>query len=90
MNQLAWTDGSKPERSEKKDKPIKQEVCKQEVCKQDTFQPITTKREAVSNKLSERELIGNGNYNPFLAGNTYIDDLDVQQNFLIPRSSHEK
>ena len=85
MNQLAWTDGSKPERSEKKDKPIKQEVCKQ-----DTFQQITTKREAVSNKLSERELIGNGNYNPFLAGNTYIEDIAVQQNFLIPISSHEK
>ena len=85
MNQLAWTNGSKPERSEKKDKPIKQEICKQ-----DAFQQTITKREAVSNKLSERELIGNGNYNPFLAGNTYIDDLVVQQNFLIPRSSHEK
>ena len=80
MNLYAWTDGSKPERSGIKDKPIKRE----------TFQQIITKREAVSNKLSERELIGNGNYNPFLAGNTYIDDLDVQQNFLIPRSSHEK
>ena len=80
MNQLAWTNGSKPERSEKKDKPIKQEQ----------FHQTVTKREAVSNKLSERELIGNGNYNPFLAGNTYIDDLVVQQNFLIPRSSHEK
>ena len=84
MSQLAWTDGSKPERSEKKDKPVKEAIYK------NSFQQIITKREAVSNKLSERELIGNGNYNPFLAGNTYIDDLAVQQNFLIPRSSHEK
>ena len=79
MNDLIWTDGSKPERSNKIDKPVKKEEFKQSV----------TKREAVSNKLRERELIGNGNYNPFLAGNTYINDVMIQDNFLIPRSSHD-
>ena len=39
--------------------------------------------------FSKTKLVGNRNYNPFLAGNTYINDVMIQDNFLIPRSSHD-
>ena len=54
MNNLAWSDGTSPQRSKKTDNPNITE-----------FKHEISKREEVSNKLSERELIGTGTYNPF-------------------------
>ena len=53
------------------------------------FGPSNTinKREAVSEKLSERQLIGQATQNPFLCGNSYLDDLKVQDSFLTPRNT---
>ena len=79
MHELIWSDGSKVERSSKNSKPSEIK-----------FKQTATKREDVSNRISERELVGKSNYNPFLTGTSYVDDLEVQENFLIPRSSHEK
>ena len=85
MNELAWSDGTKPERSHKKNKPNNE----------NSFQGIigfklgTNKREDVNNKISERELVGKSCYNPFLTSTSYIEDVTIQDNFLIPRSSHE-
>jgi len=42
------------------------------------------KREDNYNRMSEREMFGQINQNPFLVTNTYIDDLMVQEKFLKP------
>ena len=85
MNELAWSDGTKPERSHKK--------TKQNNSFQENniigFKLGTNKREDVNNKISERELVGKSCYNPFLTNTSYIEDVTIQDNFLIPRSSHE-
>uniref|UniRef100_A0A6C0KYG8 Uncharacterized protein n=1 Tax=viral metagenome TaxID=1070528 RepID=A0A6C0KYG8_9ZZZZ len=47
----------------------------------------TNKREETSNKMAEREMVGQVGFNPFLANNSYIDDVNVQENFLKPIST---
>ena len=92
MNELAWSDGTKPERSQKENKPENGSENSQEnknIQGIMNFKLGVSKREDVNNKISERELVGKSCYNPFLAGTSYIDDLTIQDNFLIPRSSHE-
>ena len=42
------------------------------------------KREDNYNRMSEREMFGQINQNPFLVRNNYIDDLMVQDKFLKP------
>jgi hypothetical protein len=42
------------------------------------------KREDNYNRMSEREMFGQINQNPFLVTNKYIDDLMVQDKFLKP------
>lgn len=42
------------------------------------------KREDNYNRMSEREMFGQTNQNPFLVRNNYIDDLMVQEKFLKP------
>ena len=49
---------------------------------------INNKREEANHKLSERHLVGQLNQNPFMIDNDYIKDLDIQQNFLIPKNSN--
>ena len=46
-------------------------------------------RENVNSKLSEREMVGQVGQNPFFTQNTYSIDLDIQEAFLRPKSSHE-
>jgi hypothetical protein len=47
----------------------------------------TNKREDTSNRMAEREMVGQVGFNPFLSNNSYIDDLNVQENFLKPVST---
>jgi hypothetical protein len=54
------------------------------------YNDISNKREEANNKMSERYLVGQGQQNPFLANNNYLQDLDIQQNFLIPKNSNNK
>lgn len=42
------------------------------------------KREDNYNRMSEREMIGQINQNPFLTTNKYLDDLMIQEKFLKP------
>ena len=42
------------------------------------------KREDNYNRMSERQMFGQINQNPFLVSNKYIDDLMVQEKFLKP------
>jgi hypothetical protein len=45
------------------------------------------KREDNYNRMSERQMFGQINQNPFLVSNKYIDDLMVQEKFLKPIST---
>ena len=92
MDEYAWSDGSKPERSQKGDKPVEntQPAAKGQFMDPTTgFRQASTKRDEANSKLSERCMVGQGGYNPFLTETTYAQDIDAQQNFLIPRSSHD-
>ena len=53
----------------------------------DGFHAANTKREEASAKLSERYLVGQPCQNPFMPTNNYMNDLEVQMNFLTPQKS---
>ena len=90
MEEIIWSDGSSPVRSQKSDRPEnKMEQTNIKNIEQQTTPVMSTKREDANNKISERDMLGQVCQNPFLSESNYVDDLDVQQNFLIPRSSHE-
>jgi hypothetical protein len=48
----------------------------------------SNKRDQANNKLNDRELVGQVGQNPFHTSNNYLNDLEVQQNFLTPKSSN--
>jgi hypothetical protein len=51
-------------------------------------EPVYSKdREKMNDKLNDRYLIKQMAQNPFLTG-SYIDDLNIQEQFLRPKSSH--
>jgi hypothetical protein len=49
---------------------------------------VNSKREEVNGKMNERYLVGQQNQNPFMIGNNYLHDLDVQHKFLIPGANN--
>ena len=48
----------------------------------------SNKRQNMNDKLSNRYMVQQTSQNPFLVGNNYVQDLDVQESFLRPKSSH--
>ena len=52
------------------------------------FRMSSMKREEVNLKMHEREPISQRNQNPYLVQNNYIEDLDTQQSFLMPKNSN--
>ena len=48
----------------------------------------SNKRQNMNDKLSNRYMVQQTSQNPYLVGNNYIQDLDVQESFLRPKSSH--
>ncbi len=95
MEQLTWSDGSKPIKSLKEDKIKFVDTTSAEQPSESTdfatgsiFRETSNRREDANDKISEREPIGQVCQNPFLTNTNYIDDLDVQEKFLTPKSSH--
>jgi len=94
MEELVWSTGEKYEKSSKKDNPnlqVTREIAElndnNSEHNNEIFR-INNKREEANHKLSERHLVGQLNQNPFMINNDYIKDLDIQQNFLIPKNSN--
>ena len=52
------------------------------------FRMSSSKREEVSLKMHDREPMSQRNQNPYLVQNNYIDDLETQQSFLMPKNSN--
>ena len=48
----------------------------------------SNRRDSMNGKLSARRMIQQVGQNPFHTGNSYINDLKVQEQFLRPKSSH--
>lgn len=48
----------------------------------------SNKRDSMNGKLSDRRMIQQVGQNPFHMSNNYLDDLDIQEQFLRPKSSH--
>ena len=53
----------------------------------DGFRQVSTKREEASMKINERYLVGQSTQNPFMPANNYVNDIEVQMNFLTPQKS---
>lgn len=51
------------------------------------FMKSESKRESQFNKMNEREMIPQTNLNPFFSNN-YLEDLQIQENFLTPQNSN--
>lgn len=47
--------------------------------------PLLNKRESASAKMNERYLVGQPIQNPFMPNSNYLNDLEVQMNFLTPQ-----
>jgi hypothetical protein len=53
----------------------------------DGFHKANNKREEANHKLNDRYLVGQAKQNPFMPNSNFIDDLEVQLNFLTPQKS---
>ena len=91
MNEYAWSDGTKPERSSKNDNPAINKAGNANnlaLSSEWNMLQTTTNREKVLTKINERELVSQVVGNPFLNKTSYSEDIEIQQNFLIPQNSN--
>ena len=59
----------------------------QQVIADHGFRQVSNKREEANAKINDRYLIGQANQNPFMLSNNYVNDIEVQMNFLTPQRS---
>ena len=71
----------------KTDNNTQTEMFSKEGLVQNGFVLKHTKRESFNDKLSERSYHAQVSQNPFLAGRTYSDDIEVEENFLRPKNT---
>jgi hypothetical protein len=81
-----------------KGNPVKEPVLRDEGVSIDMFNKSgqfetmicdpSNKRTENSERLSDREMIIQTNINPFLAKNSYIDDIEIQDTILRPKDSN--
>jgi|TARA_B110000240_G_C13121353_1_gene292772 PDZ domain-containing secreted protein len=84
MDEITWTDGSKYERSQKEDNP------KNKVNTETVYETAINKREHANNKMNEREMVKQVCDNPFFKKDSYIDIINKQEQFLIPKNSNNE
>ena len=73
---------------QKRPAPIEHRTLAQEPIPDNGFRQISNKREEANSKINDRYLIGQATQNPFMASNNYINDIEVQMNFLTPQRSN--
>ena len=100
IQQLKWSKGEKYEQSLISDKEkylLKEPNVAEDYNKMKTLlfddgsescMRVSNKREDANTKLSERCMIENISQNPFLSRNNYLNDLQVQDEFLKPKNSN--
>ena len=89
VKELIWRKGD--ERCERSSKALAHTSVVQALAapqqQQAGFRQVSTKREEASAKMNERYLVGQPNQNPFRPSNNYLEDIEVQMNFLTPQKS---
>jgi len=103
MEERVWRNGEGCKRSRKDEnpalaQPIDLALDKKlhtEIKMKEDFSPnigefgvASSKREDANTKLSERQMIGQVSHNPFLTSTDYVNDLEVQENYLKPKNSN--
>ena len=82
MRCTIWSYGEPATRSMQTCKPIQSSECS------DPLVQEHTRKDNMNGKLSNRHMLQNSLQNPFMIGHNYIDDLNTQEQFLRPKSSH--
>ena len=89
-----WSDGEKINKSKRRDNDeisrfylgeLETEMIMQS--QSNDLLKSSLKKSTVSERLSNRDRIGNINRNPYMIGNNYLEDLKVQDTFLRPKIS---
>ena len=103
MEEQVWRKGEKCVRSRKDENPALTQALDQaldtklntEINMKEDFAPnigefgiASNKREDVNTKLSDRQMLGQVSHNPFLTSTDYVNDLEVQENYLKPQNSN--
>lgn len=84
MKCTVWTSGEPATRSVQTSNPI--QISTSNFADPSFQEP--TRKDNMNGKLSNRQLLQHSLQNPFMIGNNYIDDLNTQEKFLRPKSSH--
>ena len=93
---LKWSDGTIFERSKRKVNEIikkenkienKNEMTQNFIPEPQFIFKNTNERDINNDKLASRYMVSQVNSNPFLANNNYINDIEIQENFLKPKNS---
>ena len=84
MNEIKWTNGESCIRS----KRIVNDDLSNQFLVENQEPKTFNKRDIANNKINERIMISQIGQNPFLSRNNYLEDLDIQENFLKPKNSN--
>jgi|TARA_B110000285_G_C14971895_1_gene536996 hypothetical protein len=90
MDEFTWSDGSKYERSKKEDNPENKTTDENKVITETVYDTTINKREHANNKMNEREMVKQVCDNPFFKKDNYIDIIDKQEQFLMPKNSNNE
>ena len=91
MNQIKWSNGIKPTKSNKSDKQLYIADNDDEINHEINHEInnfSSNKREFVNDKINQRELIQNTCKNPFFESQDYIQHLSNQDEFLRPQKTN--
>ena len=95
-NNLKWNNGTIFEKSKrtlietiKKENKNENnnEIIENSIPNPQFFFKNTNERDINNDKLASRYMVSQVNFNPFLANNNYINDIEIQENFLKPKNS---
>jgi hypothetical protein len=84
MDELKWTNGESCIRTKR---VINDELSNHFLVENQESKNFN-KRDIANNKINERLMISQIGQNPFLSRNNYLEDLDIQENFLKPKNSN--
>ena len=86
METIIWTKNEKIEKSTQMDRA--KYLSLKETNTNEKIINNFNKRSVVNDKLNERYLTNQVSQNPFFVNNNYVNDLNIRNEFLIPKNSN--
>ena len=86
METIIWTKNEKIEKSTQMDRA--KYLSLKETNSNEKIVNNFNKRSVVNDKLNERYLTNQVSQNPFFVNNNYVNDLNIRNEFLIPKNSN--